>query len=182
MHGIGDELADIGESERRQYDLLDRRSGLADRIQRPPKRVRGHDLVVRIGADEQQVPHFRVRDEMLEQVERCRIEPLQIIEEQRERVLRPGKRAEKPPEHQLEAVLRVLWWKIGNGWLLSDDELQFWNQIDDKASVRTQRLTKGLAPASELGFALAEKWMDKAPKGLRQGGVRDVALVLVDFS
>jgi len=33
------------------------------------------------------MPHFRVRDQLFEQVQRCGIQPLQIIEEQRERVL-----------------------------------------------------------------------------------------------
>ena len=31
-------------------------------------------------------------------------------------------------------------------------------------------------------FALAEKRADKAPKGLRQSGIRDVALVLVELA
>ena len=65
-----------------------RRSGFADRLQRPQQRVSGTDLVVPVGADQQQVPHLRVRDQMLEEVERCRIQPLQIVEEQRERMLR----------------------------------------------------------------------------------------------
>src|ERR1700692_1008800 len=101
MQRIGDELADIVESERRQLDLLDSRSGLADRIERAAKRVRGTYLVVPVGADQQQVPHFRVRNQMLKEVERCRIQPLQIIEEQRERVLRAGERAEEPPKKQM---------------------------------------------------------------------------------
>jgi len=39
MHGIGDELADIVEPERRQQDLLDSRSAFADRLHRAQKRV-----------------------------------------------------------------------------------------------------------------------------------------------
>src|ERR1700692_1797344 len=101
MQRIGDELADIVESERRQHDLLDSRSGFADSIERAPKRVRGTDLVVPVGADQQQMPHFRVRNQMLKEVERCCIQPLQIIEEQRERVLRAGERAEEPPKKQM---------------------------------------------------------------------------------
>ena len=108
MQGIGDELADIVEPEGRQHDLLHPRSGLADRLQRPQQRVSGTDLVVPVGADQQQVPHLRVRDQMLDEVERGRVQPLQIVEEQRERMLRPGEHAEEAPEHQLEAVLRVL--------------------------------------------------------------------------
>ena len=70
--------------------------------------MRGTDLVVPIGADQQQVPHVRVRDQMLEQVERRRVQPLQIIEKQRERMFRPSEDTEEPPEHQLEARLRGL--------------------------------------------------------------------------
>ncbi len=51
MQGVADELADIVGSERRQHDLLDPCSGLADRLQRPQKRVKGTDLIVPVGAD-----------------------------------------------------------------------------------------------------------------------------------
>ena len=91
MQGIGDEPADIVEPEGRQHDLLHPRSGLADRLERPQKRVRGTDLVVPVGADQQQVPHLGVRDQVLEEVERRCIQPLQIVEEQRERVLRAAR-------------------------------------------------------------------------------------------
>jgi len=44
---------------------------------------------------------------MLEQVKRRRIEPVQIVEEQASECS-AGKHAEKAPEHELEAALRVL--------------------------------------------------------------------------
>ena len=112
MHGTGGEQAEIVESERRQHDLLDPRSGFADRAQRPQKRVRGTDLVVPVGADQQQVPLFRVRDQMLEEVERCCIQSLQIVKKQRERMLLARENPEETTEDHLEAVLRVLWRKI----------------------------------------------------------------------
>src|SRR5271166_4240521 len=51
-------------------------SGLTDRLQRPQERVRRADLVVPVGPDQQQVPHLRVHDQVLEEVERRRIQPL----------------------------------------------------------------------------------------------------------
>ena len=48
-------------AERRKHDLLDSAAGLADRLQRPHQRVRGADLVVAVGADQQEVPHLRLR-------------------------------------------------------------------------------------------------------------------------
>src|SRR6266576_3831997 len=118
MHGIGGEQAEIVESERRQHDLLDPRSRFADRAQCPQKRVRGTYLVVPVGPDQQQVPLFRVRDQMLDEVECCCIQPLQIVEEQGERVFRPCEYADESLEDQLEAMLRVLWRKLRHRWLL----------------------------------------------------------------
>ncbi len=52
---IGQQLAQIVATERRENDVLYCRSGLADRIELAYQRVRGIDLVVPICADEQQV-------------------------------------------------------------------------------------------------------------------------------
>ena len=85
----------------------------------------GVDLVVAIGADQQQVPHVRLGQQILEQVERRRVEPLQIVEEQRQRMLRPGEHADEAAEHQLEPPLRLLRLELGDRRLLADDERQF---------------------------------------------------------
>jgi hypothetical protein len=97
-------------------------------------------LVVPVGADQQQVPHFRVRHQMLEEVERCCIQPLQIIEEQRERVFFAREHPEEAPEHHLEAVLRVLRRQVRHRWLFPDHELQLWNEVDDELTIRPKRL------------------------------------------
>jgi hypothetical protein len=49
-------------------------------FQRPYQRVHGADLVVPVGADQQQVPHFRVRNQVFKEVERCCIQPLRSRE------------------------------------------------------------------------------------------------------
>src|SRR5229473_4905614 len=140
MQGIGDELADIVEAERCQHDLLDPRSGFADRLQRAQKRMRGADLVVPVGADQQQVPYLRVRDQMLEEVERCRIQPLQIIEEQRERVLLAREHPEEAPEGQLKAALHVLQRQVLDRRLFPNQQLQLGNEVNDELTIRAQRL------------------------------------------
>src|SRR6202790_4867475 len=124
MYGIGDELADIVESERRKRDLLDPRSGFADRLQLP----------------QQQVPHFRVRDQVFNEVERRCIKPLQIVKKQRERVLLAREYPEETPENRLEAVLRVLRRQVRDRWLLPDHELQLGNEVDDELTIWTERL------------------------------------------
>jgi hypothetical protein len=71
-------------------------------------------------------------------------------------MLRPGEHANKSLDHQLETPLCVLWRKCRDRRLVSDDEVQFGDQIDNEPSVRTQRVQKGLAPTPELGVAFAE--------------------------
>src|SRR5580658_750321 len=97
-------------------------------------------------------------------------------------MLRSGEDADKSAKHQLEASLCVLWRKLRDGGRFSDDELQLGHDINHKPSVRAQCLQKGLAPDAQLGFGLAQQWTDKALKCLRQGGVGNVALVLVELA
>ena len=81
-------------------------------------------------------------EQIFEQIQRRRVEPLQIVEEQRERVLRARKDADEPPHHRLEAALRVLRRQLGDRRLLADDEFQLGDQVDDQAPVRPERLAK----------------------------------------
>src|SRR6202051_1034765 len=182
MQSIGDKPSDIVEAKGCQHDFLHPRSGIANRLERPQKRVRGTDLVVSIGPHQKQVPHLRVRDQVLEEVERRCIQPLQIVEEQRERVLLPRESAEKAPENHLEAVLRVLRRQLRNRWLSSDHELQRGNEVDDKLTVGAQRLAQGGPPAAKLRLALAQKRAHQALEGLGQGGVLEMPLVLVELA
>ena len=128
------------------------------------------------------MPHLRVRDQTLEEIERCCIQPLQIIEEQRERVLRPGERAEEAPEHQLEAVLRLSRRQVWNGRLFPEDELQFRDGVDDQLPVWAHRIPQGAAPLTHLPFTLHEDLTDQGLEGQCQGCIRDVTLVLVEFA
>ena len=52
------------------------------------------------------MPYVRIGNQLLQQFQGRSVQPLQIVEEQRQWVVRPGERAEEPPEHQLEASLR----------------------------------------------------------------------------
>src|SRR6202030_3333600 len=179
---IRKQLPEMLAGERRQRDLLDLGAGIPDGLELSGQRMRGIDLVVPIGANHQQVLHVRLGQQVLDQVKGRRVEPLQIVEKERQRMFGPGEDADKSPKHQLEAPLRVLWRKIRGCWLFSDDELQFGNELDHELAVRAQRLAQGVVPARQLGVALAEKRSHQALKGLRQSRIRDVALVLVELA
>src|ERR1700678_978837 len=101
--------------------------------------------------------HVRRGQQILDQLERCRVEPLQIIEEQGQGMF-PCEYPDKTTEHQLEAALRVLWRELRNRRVFSYDELQFGNQIHNELCIRIQRFTKGIAPSTQLFFAFAQQW------------------------
>src|ERR1700677_1828285 len=110
--------------------------------------------------------HLRVRDQVLEKVERRAIQPLQIVKKQRQGVFLPRKHAEEAPENHLESVLRVLRRQLSDGRLFSDREFQLGNEVHDELAVRAQRLAQGILPSAKLRLTLAQKWTHKAAECL----------------
>src|SRR5262249_55928436 len=133
---VRNELTHVLTGEGRESDLLHGRSRVPDRLQLVRQRMGGADLVVAVGADQQEVLLIRPGQQVLEQVERRRVEPLQVVEEQREWMFRPGEDPDEPPKHQLETPLRIQWRKLGDRWLVSDDELELGDDVDHEPSVR----------------------------------------------
>ena len=133
---VCNQLREVFAGERRKRDLLNRRTSVLDGLKLAHQRMHGINLVVPIGADQHKVLQIRSGQKILQQIERRRVEPLQVVEEQRERVLRPSEYADKPPEHHLETPLRVLRLKSRDWWLFSKDEFQFRNEIHNQLSVR----------------------------------------------
>src|ERR1700733_7518485 len=176
------QLPEVLLSERRQGNLRHPGPGVLHRIELLPQRMGGVDFVVAIGADQHEVLHISPGQEILEQVERRRVEPLKIVEEERQRMLRPGEHADKPSKHQLETSLRVLRRKLWNGRLVTDDERQLGNEIGHQPAVRAQRLDKSVAPTAKLDVALPEERANKALKSLGQRRIGNVALVLVELA
>ncbi|HYS82884.1 MAG TPA: hypothetical protein VEM76_19425, partial [Anaeromyxobacteraceae bacterium] len=178
---IRDELSDVLTGEGRQPDLLYGGARVPDRLELSRQRMCGRDLVVPVSADQHEVLQLRPGQQVLEQIERRGVEPLQVVEEERQRVLRPREDAEESPEHELETPLRVLRREFGRRRLLTDDELELRDQVQHQPPVRLQRLAERVAPAGQLRLALAQKRLDQPLEGLGERGVRDVALVLVEL-
>jgi hypothetical protein len=97
-------------------------------------------------------------------------------------MFRPGEYGNESPEHELKTTLCLLRRKRRDRRSFADDELQFGDEIDHEPSVRAECLQKGMAPARQLGLALAEKRSHKALKRLRQRRIRDVAFVPVELA
>src|SRR5215471_4771706 len=126
---LRDQLPDMHTGERRQRDLIDLDARVSDGLELDDQRMRGIDLVVPVGADQHQVPQVRAGQQILEQVERCGVEPLQIVEKERKRMFRPGKYTDETPEHEHETALRLLRLECRDGWRLTDNQLQFGDEV-----------------------------------------------------
>src|SRR5580658_861062 len=142
----------------------------------------GIDLVVPISADQHQVRQIRPDQQILQQIESRSIEPLQIVEKERQRMFLPGKNTNESAEHKLETVLRLLRVEFRNRRWLVDNELQFRDEVGHEPCIWPQRLHKSIAPDRQLDVALAEKLPHQALKSLHQSRIRNVALILIELA
>src|SRR5580693_4076099 len=128
------------------------------------------------------MPQIRPDQQILEQVEGRSVEPLQIVEKQRQRMFRPGEYANEAPENELEAALRLLRLKLRDRRLVSNDELQFGDEVGHERCIQLERFQKRAAPDRQFCVVLAEKRPYKALKCLNQGRIGNVALVLIELA
>src|SRR6185436_11071914 len=97
--------------------------------------------------------HLRLGDEVRDEVERRGVEPLQIVEEQHERVFWSSEYAEEALEDRLESVLGLRCRKVRHRWLRPDDELERGNEVDDELTVRLESRVQRVAPPAQLRLA-----------------------------
>ena len=92
------------------------------------------------------MPEIGLGQQVFEQIEGRCVQPLQVVEEECQRMLRSCEYADEPPKDQLKTSLRFRRWELGYRWLIANDVLQFRDKIDDQQPVRLQRLTKRVTP------------------------------------
>src|SRR6476660_1154851 len=123
-------------AEWQKSNLVNCTSSPADRLDLAYQRMSRIDFVVPVGADQQQVLDFRPGQQIFQQIQCCRVQPLQIVEKQGQRMLWPGKYANESAEHLLKTDLRNLGRNFGDGWLFPYNEPQFRNKNHDQVTVR----------------------------------------------
>src|SRR4051812_31588144 len=97
-----------------------------------------------------------LRQQIFDKIEGCGIDPLQIVEENGERMFRTSEDTDETPHYQLKTSLRILRRKVGHWRLFSDNVLQFRNQLEHQGPVEIQRLAKHLAPFTQLFLTFAQ--------------------------
>ena len=108
VKGVRNQVSHVFVGERCEDDLVYRCSGASDAIEGAQERMASRDFVVPVRADQQHVAHVRMRQQVFEQIERGRVEPLQIIEEEGQRMIGSREHREEAAQDQLKTSLRVL--------------------------------------------------------------------------
>src|SRR5262249_38751278 len=96
---IRNQLSQVFESKRSERDFMYDSSRIPELCELAHQGMSRIDFVVPISADRHQVPYIPLSQQVLEQIQRCRVEPLQIVEEQRQRMFQPREHVDKPPEY-----------------------------------------------------------------------------------
>ena len=173
-HGLG--------AERLQVDLLDADPGCAQRREEEGQGVGRAHLVVAIGGDEQDVVARGVADPLLEKLQRGRVGPLQVVQEDHQGVIRLREDAQEAREQRMEPVPRFDGTDLGHRCLRTEDVLELRHEGDQELPVRRDRVLDLLPPALQRCFGLREQLPHHASKRLRQAGERDAALKLVELA
>src|SRR5262249_41056536 len=146
---VRQQLLQMLPGERRKRDLVYPSARTPDRLELPHQGMSVIDFVVAIRADQHEVLQFGTCQQIFQQVEGCRIEPLQVVERERKWMLGPCEHADESPEYELEASLCVLGRKVWDRRLFPQYELQLRHQVGHEPSVRAHRFSQGFSPMRE---------------------------------
>src|SRR5215471_19118143 len=97
-------------------------------------------------------------------------------------MLSPCKYPHKPAQAGEKAVVRLVGGHLGHWWLRTDQQCKLGHKIHHEPAVRAQRLEHSSVPACQVFVTLDQELADQVLEDLRQGGVRDIVLVLVELA
>src|SRR5262249_42602183 len=179
---IRDERLQMFATEGHQHDLPDLRTGAPDGLELAHERMGRVDFVVPIGTDHQQVAQVGADHQIFEEIERRRVDPMQIVEEECQGMFRLSECANEAPEGDLEQPAGLRRRKVGSGRLLADDQLEFGYELNHESSVRPKRLAQRGAPAFQLRVTLAHKAPDQSLECLGDRSVGNIVLMLIELA
>ena len=144
--------------------------------------VRGAHFVVAVRADEQQAALVAGEHEQLDHPQRGRIGPLQVVQEQHQRMPGAGEDFDEAGEQAVQAQLGLCRRRRGHRVGGADDQRQLGNQFDQHADAIAQGAVQFSGPLPQRCFGLAQQLAHQPLEGLDQRGIRDVALQLVKLA
>ncbi len=137
MQGMGEQFLYMRKGQGRQTDPACSSGCSADFFGHDGKRRIRRDLFPAASANKQEITQIVAGHQILEQTQRSGICPLQIVQEDAERVLLFGKQVYESTNDGIEAVLRLIRRHRSHGRLRADDQLNFRDQLDNDLGICT---------------------------------------------
>ena len=170
-HGALDELFDVRRFERAEAHLAGLERAPLDLVEGDHQGVRAVDLVVAVGADEEEIAAGGVAHQERQQPERAGVGPLQIVEEEDQGVRGLGEDAEEALEDDVEPVLRLGRPERGHLGLRADQQRHLGDHVGDDAAVRAERRDELGAPRRHPLLLAGEELADELLEGLDERSV-----------
>src|SRR5690606_28091212 len=114
--------------------------------------------------------------------QRCLIGPLQVVEEDHQRMLGLGEHTHKLQQQLVEAVARLGGAELQRRRLRPDDQLDIGDDVDQHLAVAIKGLLKALFPNYESLRAFAEQLADQIVERLNNRRIGDAAVELIELT
>jgi hypothetical protein len=123
-----------------------------------------------------------MEEEMLDECQRPRIEPLQVIDENDERVFCPCEHADEPLEQGLKPQLGVDGREGRHGWLRADQSNEVGNEVGQQAALIADSFLDCVSPVGDVVRVAVQQLLNQSLKRLSQRRMGGIAEALVEFS
>src|SRR5712672_3004284 len=180
--GVAQQLVDVFDREWAENDLIQPRTGPAQGLQLEHQRMGRVDLIVAICADQQQVPCVGMEEEIFDERQRGRIEPLQVIDEDDERVFRPRKHADESLEHGLKPQFGIDGREDRYGRLWSYQSSEVWNEVGQQTALIADSFLDRVSPAGNVVRLAVHQLLNQSLKRLSQCRVGRIPEAQIEFS
>ena len=169
-------------AQRSEVDGLGARAALDDRRDRGLERVAAVDLGVSPRADQQEMGQVRVAKQGLDDPQRRRVGPLQIVEEQDQRLSLGRDAADRPTDGVVEPGLREGGRDVGDARLRTEQLGQPRRDVDQQLGVGRDVFEDPVPPSLDLLGPTAEHVVGEALQDVGQGPEREIARVLIELA
>src|SRR6202042_3754212 len=132
--------------------------------------------------DQQQVPRVGMEEEIFDQRQRGRIEPLQIIDENDERVFRSRENGDEPLEHSLKSQFGVHRREDRYGRRGTYQSSEIGNEVGQQAALIADSFLDRVSPAGDFVRVAVQQLLNQSLKRLSQCRVGGVPEAQVEFT
>ena len=178
VHRHGDPVGHVLHAERLEHEAH-RFAAMA--LHEVPRVVAGTDLVVPPRHDHEQRRRRDLCDQRVEKAQRGQVRPLQVVDEQHERVVDARHDANQRADACFEPSLRFGRRHLAGRNLLADDQLEVGNQLGQGSGGRPHLLGESCRQRVELDGREREHLTDELPGRLDERRVREVAPVEIEL-